>query len=244
VEDKEVVKEAFSKLAPHYEETVHQEIRYFYGWGYSDFIQFLVEQTDIQSGDLILDIATGTGVIPRTILKNRQDCRIVGLDITRAMLIKSKAYLGEDIFGKTVSLTTGNAMQIPLKAGSFDLIVSGLATHHMQIDLLVSEIYRTLKENGRFSMVDVGGSKLWKNPIVLFLIRLTAFAFYLISENKSRAWAEASSVGNIYTAEDWHDFLKKGGFEKIIITQIKSNRFWAPNPLLIQAIKQEKRSNE
>ncbi|HSM24494.1 MAG TPA: methyltransferase domain-containing protein [Anaerolineaceae bacterium] len=237
MDEKETVVEAFTELAPRYETVVDSELHKFWGWSYEGFIQFLLENTPIESGELLLDIATGTGVIPRAVMKANPNCKIVGIDITRAMLDQGKSKLGQDVFGKKVFFTTGNAMQMPFNSQSFDLILCGLATHHMQVDQLAAEIYRILKPTGRFSLADVGGSKLWRNPIINFFIKILAYFYFLITENKDRAWAEASAVSNVFTAEDWNQILTHAGFNQVKITHLKSKKFWVPDPLLIQAFK-------
>ena len=237
MEEKEVVVEAFTELAPRYESVVNNELKKFWGWSYQGFINFLIENTPINDGELLLDIATGTGVIPRAVMQANTDCKIVGIDITQAMLRHGKQKLGGNLFGKKVFLTTGDAMRMPFAPSSFNLIMCGLATHHMQVDQLSAEIYRILNENGRFSLADVGGSKFWRNPINRFFIKILAFFYFLITENKDRAWAEASAVSNVFTAEDWHQILSKAGFKEIKITLLKSRKFWVPDPLLIQANK-------
>ena len=237
MEEKEVVVEAFTELAPRYESVVNNELNKFWGWSYQGFINFLIENTSISDGELLLDIATGTGVIPRAVMQANPNVKIVGIDITQAMLRHGKQKLGEGLFGKKVFLTTGDAMYMPYAPTSFDLIMCGLATHHMQVDQLTAEIYRILKENGRFSLADVGGSKLWRNPVVNFFIKILAYFYFLITENKDRASAEASAVSNVFTAEDWQQKLSKVGFKEIKITLLKSRKFWVPDPLLIQAYK-------
>lgn len=237
MEDKEVVVEAFTELAPRYESVVNNELNKFWGWSYDGFIKFLIDNTIIQDDELLLDIATGTGVIPRAVMQANPNCKIVGVDITQAMLRHGKRKLGNELFGKKVFLTTGDAMKMPFSSSSFDLILCGLATHHMQVNQLASEIYRILQDNGRFSLADVGGSKLWRNPVINFFIKILAFFYFLITENKDRAWAEASAVSNVFTADDWYQILKNAGFKDIKVTLLKSNKFWVPNPLLIQAKK-------
>jgi len=237
MEDKEVVVEAFTELAPRYESVVNNELNKFWGWSYQGFINFLIENTSISDGELLLDIATGTGVIPRAVMQANPKCKIVGIDITQAMLRQGKQKLEEGLFGKKVFLTTGDAMWMPYATSSFNLIMCGLATHHMQVDQLTAEIYRILKQNGRFSLADVGGSKLWRNPVVNFFIKILAYLYFLITENKDRASAEASAVSNVFTAEDWQQILSKAGFKEIKITLLKSRKFWVPDPLLIQATK-------
>ncbi len=237
MKDKEVVVDAFTELAPRYESVVNDELNKFWGWSYEGFIKYLVDNTSFSEGEIILDIATGTGVIPRAVLQKNSGVKIIGIDITLAMLLQGKEKLGEDLFSKKVFSTTGDAMQMPFESSSFDLIVCGLATHHMQVNQLTSEIFRILKNQGRFTLADVGGAKWWRNPIINFFIKILAYLYFLFTENKDRAWAEASAVSNVFTAEDWHEILSLAGFKNIKITQLKSKKIWVPDPLLIQAFK-------
>lgn len=237
MDEKEVVVEAFTELAPRYESVVDNELHKFWGWSYEGFINYLVENTVVSDGELLLDIATGTGVIPRAFVNKNPNVRVFGIDITLAMLLNGKKKFGENLFGKKIFSTAGDAMQMPFTSSSFDLIVCGLATHHMDVNQLSSEIFRILKDNGRFSLADVGGAKWWRNPVINFFIKILAYIYYLLTENKDRAWAEASAVSNVFTAEDWKKILTESGFKNIKISQLKSKNFWVPDPLLIQAYK-------
>ena len=86
-------------------------------------------------------------------------------------------------------------------------------------------------------MADVGGSDLWKSPVVKFFLRIAAFVYFLFKENLSRAWAEAEAVSNVRSKEEWFALLVEAGFQDIRITKLKSKHRWIPEPLVIQAIK-------
>jgi hypothetical protein len=83
----------------------------------------------------------------------------------------------------------------------------------------------------------VGGSSLWKMPVVKFLLKIAAFVYFLLKENLSRAWAESDAVSNVRSAEEWSAMLSQAGFQDITITKLKSKHPWIPEPLVIQAIK-------
>ena len=53
-------------------------------------------------------------------------------------------------------------MQIPLGADSFDVVMCGLGTHHMDVPLLLSEIRRVLRSEGHLVMADVGAPAAWR----------------------------------------------------------------------------------
>jgi ubiquinone/menaquinone biosynthesis C-methylase UbiE len=186
----------------------------------------------------MLDLATGTGVIPITVANNgcRME-RIHGLDITKSMLDRARKKIASGNLKDPIDLVCASAMDIPYANESFDLVTCALATHHMDVALLLSESWRILKRKGALSIADVGGAKLWKSPTVKFFLRIAAFIYFLFAENVSRAWAEAEAVSNVRTKEEWSDLLIAAGFQNIKITKLNSKYRWVPEPLIIQAIK-------
>ena len=237
--------QTFTEMAPNYEEIVNSELTRFWGVSYHEFINMLIELTPIWEGAKILDIATGTGVIPIKILnKFGNDHQIHGLDITHSMLINAHRNLDEKNFNNSIDLTCASAMEMPYKQKSFDLVLCGLATHHMNVDTLLREVYRILKVGGRLSFADVGSSKLWQIPGVKLVLGLLAYLYYVIQEGTNRAWAEASAVTNVRTEEEWLYLLQKYNFQNIEIKQLKSKYFWIPSPLVIFAEKLEEENND
>ena len=237
MEDKTTIKDAFTELAPRYEKVVDKELQKFWGWSYENFIENLITNTRTNPGEHILDIATGTCLIPRQLVENKRQVKITGVDITHAMLKNGKEKNIKSGMDSNINLTTGDAMLMPFKRNSFELAMCGLATHHMNVSILLGEIFRVLKPEGRFSLADVGGSSLWRKPIVSFFIKILAYFYFLITENKDRAWAEATAVANVQTADSWNETLKKVGFTNIEIEKLPSKSFWVPDPLLIRATK-------
>jgi ubiquinone/menaquinone biosynthesis C-methylase UbiE len=230
--------DTFTELAPRYEEVVNAELNRFWGWNYAAFVNQLIEMTPIEERGRMLDLATGTGVIPRKVIgEGIRKSPVHGLDITRSMLARAKKKTIEEAMQRKVHLVCASAMEIPYANKSFDLVTCALATHHMDVRQLLSETSRILSEGGMLSMADVGGSALWKLPIVKFFLRIAAFVYFLIKENMSRAWAEAEAVSNVRSREEWFELLVQAGFQEIKITKLKSKHRWIPEPLVIQAIK-------
>lgn len=242
----------FMELAPRYEEVVNAELNRFWGWSYTGFVNQLILATPIPEKGRMLDLATGTGVIPirvatecpkETAPKSNPEesssgpSRIHGLDITMSMLTRaSKKMVASNLIDR-MDLVCASAMDIPYASGSFQLITCALATHHMDVRLLLEESWRVLREGGHLSIADVGGSDLWKLPVVKFFLRIAAFMYFLFTENISRAWAEAGAISNVRSKDEWFDLLTGIGFRDIRITKLKSKHRWVPEPLVIQAIK-------
>lgn len=236
--DKAHIIDTFTELAPRYEEVVNAELNRFWGWSYAAFVNQLIQMTPIGEGRRILDLATGTGVVPRKVISEGHSKRpIHGLDITRSMLVRAKRKVIAEKIQDRVHLVCASAMEIPYACESFDLVTCALATHHMDVRRLLSETSRILGRGGMLSMADVGGSELWKLPVIKFFLRIAAFVYFLIKENLSRAWAEAEAVSNVRSREEWFELLVQAGFQDIRITKLKSKHRWIPEPLVIQAVK-------
>jgi ubiquinone/menaquinone biosynthesis C-methylase UbiE len=238
MDDQENIIETFTELAPRYEEVVDAELGRFWGWSYAGFVDQLIRTTPIPEGGRMLDLATGTGVIPiKVATEGSREKRIHGLDITMSMLGRAKKKLIAGDIRERVDLVCASAMEIPYANASFELVTCALATHHMDVKLLLSEAWRILNEGGMLSIADVGGSNLWELPVVKFFLRIAAFVYFLIKENSNRAWAEAGAVSNIRSGEKWFDLLVETGFRDVKITKLRSKHRWIPEPLVIQAIK-------
>ncbi len=238
MDNKDHIIETFTELAPRYEEVVNAELNRFWGWSYTGFVNQLIQATPIPDKGRMLDLATGTGVIPiKVTTEGLNKNRIHGLDITMSMLARAKKKLVTNNIQDQVDLVCASATNIPYASASFDLVTCALATHHMDVKLLLSETCRILCKGGMLSIADVGGSNLWKSPIVKFLLRLAAFVYFLIKENMNRAWAEAEAVSNVRSKEEWFELLVEAGFQDIKITKLKSKHRWIPEPLVIQSIK-------
>lgn len=230
--------DAFEELSPRYEQVVDSEIHKFWGWRYTNFVEKLLESLPTNTDGLILDVATGTGFIPRKLSeRHASSCKIVGLDITFGMLINGKVKIKEMDAANKISLACGDAMSMPFKRDCFEVIICGLATHHMQISRLLSEMHRVLISGGKVIIADVSGSSYWRSPAIKWMIQIATFLYFLITTNLSRARAEASAIPNVYTKDEWLKLFTDLGYIETNISQLPAKRAWIPSPLLMRATK-------
>ncbi|WP_280383319.1 class I SAM-dependent methyltransferase [Nocardia wallacei] len=100
----------------------------------------------------ILDLGTGTGVTANAVLQVHRGATLVGVDESAAMLAHARAALP---LGTELRVAR---LQDPLPGGSFDLVVSALAVHHLdgpgKADLF-ERVARTLVPGGRFVLGDL-----------------------------------------------------------------------------------------
>jgi len=232
MKEKDPVHEAFTELAPRYEQAVGQELQTFWGWSYQDFIDQLIKRINLEDDHRLLDIATGTAVIPRKLAaRSNSSGKLFGLDITEAMLRRGQEKTAELLNPTVIHLTCGDAMALPFPADSFDIVVTGLASHHMHIPRMMGEIKRILKPGGSLAMIDVGSTAFWRLPIIRSISRLFAFGYFLFTENISRAWAEAQAVTNVLAPQEWQQLLNNLEFGEIDIQPLPSKYAWLPEPL-------------
>ena len=118
----------------------------------------LIKFTGIRSGENVLDVGTGTGVVAITAARN--GARVTGLDLTPALLEQARANSRiarmEDIVW-----TEGDAESLPFPDASFDAVLSQFG--HMfapRPEVAVAEIRRVLK-SGAASVLLHGHPSIW-----------------------------------------------------------------------------------
>ena len=236
--ERDILIEAFTEMAPDYEHKVDTELNFFWGWSYQSFLNELIQKTPIFENDLILDVATGTGVISHHLAKyGLSKNQIHALDITFPMLKQTRKRFAKSNIEDKSALVCASAMEMPYQGNIFNLVICGLATHHMNVEYFISECNRILTPDGRLSIIDVGGSLNWNIPGIKSIVRIIAYIYFLMTENHSRAWAESASISNIRAKEEWEDLLLSSGFKDLEIVKLPSKKWYIPSPLLIQAVK-------
>ena len=235
----DVVVEAFTELAPRYEETIDWEVREFCGLGYREFIGHMVGRVPIENAGEILDVACGTAVSSIEIAgKAGPTSHVVGLDITPAMLEYGARNLEHLTPPGRISLVCASGMDLPLAAEAFDVVVCGLGTHHMDVGRLVSELRRVLKDGGRLVMADMAAPEHWRKLWGRVIMRTAVEGFRFLRKSP-RAQAEADAFTSIHTAREWRSILAAAGFGKIEMTEWPPRRFWYPSALLMDAVREK-----
>ena len=228
--------EAFTELASSYETTVDGELRRFWGLSYRGFVDRFVGMAAVESGDAVLDIATGTGLIPLKLEEQTAKAgRLVGLDITPAMLDYARQNLRAAGLTHRISLVGASAMAMPFPSASFDAVICGLGTHHMNLSLMLAEMRRVLRRGGKALLADVGATPFWRSLVGMVLLRFLMLQFGL-TDKSARGSAELEAVSNIRTADEWRQLLWAQGFVEVDITELPARHRWYPCGMIIRAV--------
>jgi ubiquinone/menaquinone biosynthesis C-methylase UbiE len=229
----ETVVDAFTEMAPNYEGTVDRELTQFWGVRYRDFIVRFLQPIQLQGHDRVLDIGTGMAVVPTTLLNDPHWLgEVVGVDITPSMLAGARNALVGSGANARIRLVCGSGMVLPFHHHSFDAVTCALATHHMDVPVLLREVHRVLRPGGRFLVADVGLASFWGTRWGRIWIGVIA-ALYSTTQGKMRVRAELDAMKNMLAPETWHSLLVDAGFTEINTRVLSAKRRWYPPGLLI-----------
>lgn len=231
-------RQAFQELANNYELTVDQELRKAWGVSYNCFVEQLLQFANVQKSETVLDLATGTGLIPRSLAAGSGSAGpFVGVDITFSALNLARKRAEPDKLDPSIAFTCASALALPFALGSFDCVICALATHHLAQDELLDQVWSVLKPKGRFILADVIASPTWSLPGVKPCLRLAAYVYFLCAASPARAWVESQAVSYVYTKEEWTRALQKHNFTSIQIFQPRLQPKWLPSGMMISALK-------
>jgi SAM-dependent methyltransferase len=124
----------------------------------------LVKFAAVASGERVLDVACGTGVVALTAA--RRGAHASGLDLSPALIERARKNAG--IAGVDIDFIEGDAEALPYPDGAFDVVLSQFG--HIfapRPAVVVREMLRVLKTGGRIAF------STW--PPELFLARFLAF---------------------------------------------------------------------
>ena len=144
----------------------------------------LVDSVRAEPGDVVLDVATGTGLVARA-LRERYGCQVVGLDRSAEMLEAASARDGH------IALVRARAESLPFPDESFDhLTFTYLMRYVDDPAATMRELARVVRPGGLIVALDFG---VPTNPILRMLWRMYAsIGLPLIGRAISPRWA---SVG-------------------------------------------------
>jgi len=137
--------------------------------------QRAVASINIQQGEKILDIATGTGALMVNCVteaeKNNFTIEIIGIDINEAMMNVARKKIGSLKTKSTVKVENASAIDMPFPKDYFDCVIISMAIDDIGRDPCMKEIVRVLRPNGKLILVELSMPESqsmlwWYKPIV------------------------------------------------------------------------------
>jgi demethylmenaquinone methyltransferase/2-methoxy-6-polyprenyl-1,4-benzoquinol methylase len=158
-----------------------------------DVREFVVNFSEIRSGEKVLDVGCGTG--DQAIYFAKKGAVVTGIDIDQEMIscaLKKKR-------GFNIHFQGGDATNLPFLDPVFDVAVISLVLHEIENkdrDKVISEMKRVVKKGGRLIFVDFNCPL--PNSMISFYVKLVEF---FAGKNH---W------------QNFKSYLKEGGILKIL----------------------------
>jgi len=171
-------------------------LRIFTGLMFEEEAGMVLKALRLKGGDIVLDIACGTGIYGRIITSQVPGSFVIGLDLSLPMLEYARERFDAQDAGDYL-LVHGDAQALPLEDGSVDAVLCGGALH------LFRDPEKALKEAGR--VVKRGGS-------------FAAAAYY-----RRKSWLSmsveqiAGVMGGVrgHSLDEYRQMMRKAGFGRV-----------------------------
>lgn len=200
-----------SKCVPRYAELMYNMFHYIPG----DF-----------KPKRILDLGCGTGNLTEQILLHYPEAEIDALDISEDILKESQKRFAAK---PNVRYIQADFIHMHLPPGSYDLILSSIAIHHINDPEKVNlyrDIFQALTPNGLFIFADQTRG-ITEEIYQKHILRWKEEAFKLGSTQENwDMWMEHQDAHDFHTPVNWHiKQLEIAGFKEIDL--IWKNIMWA-----------------
>ena len=117
----------------------------------------LIEQSQIQAGQRVMDLGCGTGTLAILAKQTQPLAEVLGLDADPEMLKVAQAK--KDQKNLEIKFDVGFTNNLPYPDSSFDRVLSSIMIHHLKTpdkEKTAHEIYRVLKPGGQLHVIDFG----------------------------------------------------------------------------------------
>lgn len=172
----------------------------------------------VSDGSFVLDLCSGTGDLALEIARRNANNRIEALDFSPEMLeigARKSRTIG---LSDRIKWVTGRAEEIPFPEATFDFVTSSFALRNIsaKLDMVISEIYRVLKEGGKTVALDLTRPS---SPVPRFLYRLylkyvmPVIGFLLYGKSAPFRYL-GDSILDFYGVEEIKAKFKKAGFRE------------------------------
>lgn len=134
------------------------------------FREKLLAPARLSPGESVLDVGCGTGSLAIAAKRQVGDMGSVqGIDASHEMIARARHKAKKA--GLDVVFAEASAESLPFPDARFDVVLSTVMLHHLRKSaraVAVAEMRRVLKPGGRLLVVDFGGARNGKGPLMHF----------------------------------------------------------------------------
>jgi len=185
---------------------------------------------EIRAGDAVLDIATGTGdlAIPAAMGGGN----VIGIDLSRQMLLRALGKAGQQGLRTRYSVVQGDALSMPFRNETFNSAMVAFGIRNMNnLNAFLAEIHRVLSIHGRLSVLEFSlpESSLFRWIYRAYLTYVVPIIGGLISGDYDAYRYLRDSVTGFPIPGALEDIMKAQGFRVVLSRPI----FWGISHLYL-----------
>lgn len=200
---------------------------------YVDTVARMVACIGDGDGKSILDLGCGTGNIISRVLERFPGASVTGIDPSEGMREKTANRFSDN---PSVTISDGNALDIPLASDRFDYVLSNLVLHHLlpeDRERCAREIARVLKPGGSLIYADmfssVDGPPDDPERCRDIIKKFTSAALYCLDHGAHEMMmiilqtlpADIKNDGEYLTTTGvWSNVLRAAGFDGTDVTEV------------------------
>lgn len=166
----------------------------------------LLRREKIDHNTVVLDVGCGTGQTAAYLVK-KYGCRVVAVDNNLKMLEKARQRFQKN--GLEIRLCHADAMLLPFRPNSFDLVLAESVTIFTAINRSLKEYARVLKPTGT-------------------LIEIEMTAELPLTSEELKDVRTTYGIRQVPTQEEWAGMLRAAGFSNIQILRGRINPLQFP----------------
>lgn len=180
----------------------------------------LLNMVKPKSGEVILDVAGGTGDIAFLMHGRTPAAKITVCDINPAMLAVGKARAIDRGIFKNIKFVEGNAEKLPFKTGSQDVYTISFGLRNVtDIDAALREAKRVLKPGGRFFCLEFSQVAEPLRPAYdLYSFTLLPLLGKYVANDEASYQYLAESIRQFPKQEALAKRMSKAGFKQVKYT--------------------------
>lgn len=171
-----------------------------------------------RNGQVLLDVAGGTGDISFRFLKRAPAARATVFDMTQGMLDEGRKRAEATQMADRLEWICGDAMALPFEDVSFDVYTISFGIRNVtRIQDVIDEAYRVLKPGGRFMVLEFSQIP---NPALQWAYDRYSFNVIpplgkLIANDRDSYQYLVESIRKFPQQDVFAEMIRKGGFEQV-----------------------------